>query len=952
MDIATTAPSGRRSRPSLPPMARSTVRTAWWWAALVTALVLAWLQPDGMRRLDLLAYDLALPSAEPSAQAPVVLAIDDASLARLGPWPWPPALYARMIDRLADAGAASVGIAVQFADTGPRPSAGDTALATAIARYGRVALAAAPRPRSQGWLERSPALPDGPPLGHVDVAVDLDGQVRGQHLYAGLERPQVPALALAVWERAAAAGSPSLDVVPMLQRQAPGVWMRNREVFPPRMPALPVHSFADLLDSTDLTALVRGRSVFIGVTATGLGSLLASPLAPAHAQLPALQFHAQVFDALQSGNLIRPATPSAALGLALALVTALALLPRRKRQGVVPARVLLGAAVLVAPLAVSAALLQGFHLWLPPALATLAVAVALAVREAGQLRAVNLRLQRARLHTQAALHAIDDAVITIEAHRRTIRFANHSAQQQVDQAQLEGATLRQAYPLEPESHERLQHALDDCLARGHGIHVPELLHLRSPDGPRTLRATLNPLRSSAGAPPDGAVLVLSDVTGTLAAAREREHAATHDALTGLPNRVLLQQRLQLTLSRVRRHERVSAILFIDLDRFKHINDSLGHHTGDEVLKVVARRLRELCRDTDTVARWGGDEFVLILEDVGGTAGATAAAAKVVDALSQDIALGEDFNQRRLPSAASVGVVMVPRDGHQIEDLLSKADMAMYRAKTHPKASFHFWSSDLDSRLNDRLTLEVELREALLLDRFVLLYQPQYALEGGALVGMEALMRWKRTPDQLVEPSHFIQIAEESGLIIDMGAWAVREATRQIAAWQSAGHQVVPVAVNVSGRQCLGHEFVQVVRDALRDTGIAPRLLRLEITESVAMAEGDQVIDLLRDIRALGVELSLDDFGTGYSSLADLKRFPIDELKIDRSFVQALPHARDDVAIVHATIALARGLGLKVVAEGVETEEQRGFLQALQCDMAQGYFFAEPLTAASMALRLD
>ncbi len=360
-----------------------------------------------------------------------------------------------------------------------------------------------------------------------------------------------------------------------------------------------------------------------------------------------------------------------------------------------------------------------------------------------------------------------------------------------------------------------------------------------------------------------------------------------------------------------------------------------------MLRIIAQRLRALCRDTDTVARWGGDEFVLLLEDVGGQDGAATAATKVVDALTQDIVLDESFGHIVLPCAGSVGVVMAPQDGTDLDALLSKANMAMYRAKAQPQACFQFWSNDINTRLHERLALEMDLRQALRENLFVLHYQPQFSLYGQQMVGLEALMRWQRTPDQLVMPHGFIQVAEECGLIVDMGAWAVLHAARQVALWLRAGLKPVPIAVNISARQCLNRDLVQVVRLALQETGIPPHLLRLEITETTAMSDADQVIGLLHEIRALGVRLAVDDFGTGYSSLAYLKRFPIDELKIDRSFVSDIATDKDNAAIVRATIALAHGLGLQVVAEGVETEAQSRFLADQHCDTVQGYLFGRP-----------
>lgn len=937
-------------------LGRYFARTVWWWAGIATALLLALLRPAGLQRLDLLAYDLLLPRMEPSAQAPVVIAIDDASLARLGQWPWPRSLHAQMVDALRQAGARSIGFAVLFAEPDPHQPAGDAALAAAAARHGHVVLATAPQPLPDGGIAALPLLPalaggTAPPRqGHADVEIDIDGQARSLFLYAGAGRPELPALALAV--QSSATDAPATIAPPDATPPAPGRWVRDKQVYLMGMSRPPqVLSFADALHSPALHDAVQGRSVFIGVTATGLGGQLVTPLAPAHTTLPAVLFHAHAYDAMQSGALVWPLPDWLPLVLALLALGVLALWPQGNARRAVPLRALLGALMLGLPLAASAALLQLGQWWLPPALCTLSLAVALAFRGTTRLREASRNLQRVHMHAQATLRALNDAVVTIDARRRRVRFANPAARRQAFPHQLEGQQLQRVYPLSPDSHARLQQAIDGCLRDGQNVYVHDLLELQPDDGAvRSLRTTVSPLRS----PEDvleGAVLVFTDVTRVVSAARELEYAATHDPLTGLPNRALLHQRLAQTLSRLQRKSGSAALLFIDLDRFKHVNDSLGHHTGDAVLKVLAGRLRALCRDTDTVARWGGDEFVLILEDVAGQEGATMAATKIVQALSQDIELGREFNHLRLPCAGSVGVVLLPRDGTQIEELLSKADMAMYRAKDQPKSGFHFWARELDAHMQDRLALEVDLRQAMHNGRLQLHYQPQFSLQDGRLVGMEALMRWQRTPTQMVPPGEFIPLAEDTGLIIDMGAWAFLQAARQVAQWLRAGLQPVPVAVNVSARQCQNRDLVQVVRMTLRETRIPPELLRVEITESTAMWDAEQVRGLLQDIRTLGVGLSLDDFGTGHSSLVNLKNFPLHELKIDRSFVRALPHNQEDAAIVHATIALAHGLGLKVVAEGVETEEQSRFLAASHCDTAQGFLYGRPVAAGEATRQL-
>lgn len=935
-------------------------RWTWWVAGVLTLLGLSWFNPQFVQRLDLLAYDLLVPTRPDLAQPPLVIAIDDASLNELGRWPWSRARHAAMIDRLGGAGAGAIGMAVLFGEPDLNDPAGDAALAEAIARHGKVVLPVAPTLQSNGRIDPARLMPAWalagakplPTLGHVDVEMDIDGQARRLYLMAGYGHAELPALSLAVRQRMPVPWKESLLPGVRAQSQAgktAEVWVRDHEVLLPRMRDLPTLSFATALRDPRQLPDLRGRAVFIGVTATGLGGELVSSLSGRRSTLSAVEFHAQAYTALVQKSLLQRANALQSALFALLVVSVLALWPQVQGR-----QVLWANSLLVLPLLSSALFLRLAHLWLPPALAILALTVALMVWLAGKFQLVGRQLLQSRQHSLATLHAIGDGVVTLDALGRTIQYANPTAISQSGHPRLTGLTLSQAFSLLPDSLLRLQVAVDECLQLKRRVAVTEHLGLLPAPGAgpqRYLSATVSPLFSPDGQL-DGVVLVQSDVTAALAAAHELDHAATHDALTGLPNRVLLHERIERVLARAHRRGNSAAILFLDLDRFKHVNDSLGHRTGDEVLKIVAQRLLTLTRDTDTVARWGGDEFVVVLEDLVDQAGAAAAALKMIDLLSQDIELGPNFGNLRLPSAVSVGVVMSPQDGTELDDLLSKADMAMYRAKAQPKASYRFWSDDSNIGIQARLALEVDMRQGMREHQFVLHYQPQFAFNDHRLVGMEVLMRWQRTPGKLVMPNEFIHVAEGSGLIVDLGAWAVLEAARQIARWLASGLQPVPLAVNVSARQCLNWDLIQVVRLALQETGIPPALLRLEITETTAMTDVDQVIGLLQSIRALGVGLVLDDFGTGYSSLAHLKRFPIDELKIDRSFVSDVATNKSDLAIVRATIALAHGLDIMVVAEGIETQEQSRFLAAEKCDVAQGYLygFPQPVLDASKLLQ--
>jgi diguanylate cyclase (GGDEF)-like protein/PAS domain S-box-containing protein len=419
--------------------------------------------------------------------------------------------------------------------------------------------------------------------------------------------------------------------------------------------------------------------------------------------------------------------------------------------------------------------------------------------------------------------------------------------------------------------------------------------------------------------------------------------ATHDALTKLPNRVMFAQRLEHALSQAARHGRRLAVLFIDLDRFKVINDTMGHDIGDAVLREAARRLIECLRASDTVARLGGDEFVVLLEELSDPMYVTSVASKLTQAIAQPVSLGG----REYHVTASIGASTYPDDAADAQSLLKNADIAMYRAKEQGRNTFQFYSAELNLHTVERLTLESGLRRALERNELVLRYQPQVELRSGRIMGVEALIRWQHPEHGLLSPDRFIGIAEETGLIVPIGNWVLHAARAAHREWREQGAPPTRISVNLSARQFLDEDLLRDLRIMVGEDGFALGCLELEITESMVMRDPDRVVALLRELRQLSVRVAIDDFGTGQSSLAYLKRFPVDALKVDQSFVAGIPGDLGDAAITQAVIAMAHNLGMKVIAEGVETRAQRDFLAAQGCDEYQGYFFAEPLPAEAM-----
>jgi diguanylate cyclase (GGDEF)-like protein len=424
---------------------------------------------------------------------------------------------------------------------------------------------------------------------------------------------------------------------------------------------------------------------------------------------------------------------------------------------------------------------------------------------------------------------------------------------------------------------------------------------------------------------------------------EIEHLAYHDALTGLPNRPLFMDRLIMALAQATRANQKLAVFFLDLDRFKDINDSLGHSLGDSLLKAVAERIRRCVREGDTVARFGGDEFTLLIPRIDNIEDAAKIAHKIIETLRIPFLISE----RELFVTTSVGIAISPSDGRDPETLVRNADTAMYRAKDQGRDSYQLYAPAMNARALERLAMENMLRKALSQRELTVFYQPIIDLGSKRIAGLEALVRWQHPELGLLLPAHFISTAELSGLIVPIGSWVLLTAAKQLRVWQKRIDSGLTVSVNLSARQFAQPNLVASVAQALDETGIDPDTLELEITESNAMQNAENTIHTLRELKALGVRISMDDFGTGYSSLNYLKRFPIDTLKLDQSFVRDIVTDDRDAAIVSSVIALAHSLDLQVIAEGVETEEQLAFMRQQRCDRIQGFFFSAPMRAEEL-----
>jgi diguanylate cyclase (GGDEF)-like protein/PAS domain S-box-containing protein len=446
----------------------------------------------------------------------------------------------------------------------------------------------------------------------------------------------------------------------------------------------------------------------------------------------------------------------------------------------------------------------------------------------------------------------------------------------------------------------------------------------------------------------GAAIVLRDTSAARAMSLRLSHLASHDPLTDLPNRLLLGDRLARALALAHRHQGRLAVLFLDIDRFKYINDSLGHILGDELLRAVAREVTVCVRSSDTVSRHGGDEFVVVLSELEHAEDAAMGAQKIIAALARPHKLAG----HELHISVSIGISVYPDDGEDAETLLQSADTALYHAKDQGRDCFKFFKPDLNVRAVERQSIEAGLHGALDKQQFELFYQPKMNLRTGTVAGAEALIRWRHPDRGLVEPAQFVPIAEDCGLIKPIGRWVLHEACRQAQAWQDAGLPPIPVSVNISAVEFRSSGFLTNIIDVLKETRLDPRYLEIELTESVLMAHIEATSSVLHALKTLGVQLAIDDFGTGWSSLSYLNHFPIDALKVDKSFVQEITSSSSPAPIVSAVISMGKSLKHRVIAEGVETGDQLAFLRAADCGEGQGYYFSPPLVAQQFARILE
>ena len=551
---------------------------------------------------------------------------------------------------------------------------------------------------------------------------------------------------------------------------------------------------------------------------------------------------------------------------------------------------------------------------------------------------------------QVTLNCIGDGVACTDAGGK-ITYLNATAEQLTGWSWEEASgrpVMEILRILEATTREVVPNPMKMELGQKQSLHLPANCLLVRRDGFETpIEDSVAPIHDSDGHP-TGAVIVFRDVSATRAMELQLAHSAQHDFLTGLPNRMLIADRILQSIALAPRHGKKAAVLFLDLDGFKHINDSLGHAVGDMLLQSVAARLVACVRAADTVSRQGGDEFVVLLSQMEQAEDGAITARRML----QEVAKVHCIANHDLHVTTSIGVSVYPDDGADAETLIKNADTAMYRAKENGRQGYQFFKAVMNVRAVERQSIEEKLRRALERDEFEVHYQPKISLVSGQITGAEALLRWTHPDLGSVSPARFVPVAEDCGVIMSIGNWVLREACKQACAWMAAGLPVTSMAVNISAMEFRCDTFLDGIFDILEETGLPASLLELELNESVLMKNASSTASILRTLKEKGVRLAVDDFGTGYSSLSYLRKFPIDALKIDQSFIRQISTSSEDPTIVAAVISIGRSLKLRVVAEGVETGEELAFLRHNNCDEAQGYLFSRPVPPQQFATFLQ
>jgi len=908
---------------------------------IILALLLATLsvllyQFEGLTRSDNLFYDLESATIKPPIDKNIVIvAIDDASLKRLGRWPWSRSIHARMLNRLSSANVKAIGMDILFMEPDIMHPENDQLLAKAIRQNDNIVLPVMTRVQNNGiFITKSmPEIADVADQGHVNLHFDSQGIVRKINMRLELNNGQVlPSMALALSQKI----NKNVKLTNFTSQEPTLIAFTNpsdqfRQI-----------SFSDVLLNPHISQSLRGKTVLIGMTATGLGTRIATSVSSNQRLMSGIEFQANALSAIQSGRLIQPIN-----WLTYALLSFLLIVfPVILYQFLKPGTALLLTLVFLALTTTGGfLLLKHLNLWAAPSSIIFCLILSYPLWTLRKLKQLGNSLYKEHENAEATLRAIGDAVITTDK-QGLIEYMNPAAEKMLA-CHLENTKNKPFTEICQFVEKNESTLLNAHLLTTEEEQANTKILKNKNNKEYAVRMNRSPLFSEDGAQA-GSVYALNDLTEIISINKKIAFIATHDTLTGLPNRTLIQDLMEQAINSATRDNLIFAVLFIDLDGFKKVNDGMGHGCGDLLLQEVAKRLQSCVRQSDTTARWGGDEFIILLDKLTYPSDAADVSIKIKNSLAKPFKI----RNQEVYITPSIGISLFPVDGQQVDVLLARADTAMYNIKQRGKNNFCFYSQSLESQAKEKLILDAELRQALQSDEFRIYYQPQFNLSSEQLIGMEALIRWQHPEKGFLNPNEFIPLAEETGLIVPIGKWLVQTLCQQLKSWKSQGLPVIQVAINLSARQFLQKDLVKSITQEIDKHGITTSSLQIEITESMMIQDINQVINTMNEFKSAGISIAIDDFGTGYSSLEYLKRLPIDKLKIDKSFIGNILHDSDDASIVQAVIAMGHNMNMQIIAEGVETKEQASFLYERNCDFAQGFYFSKPVSAHVMKEKIE
>ena len=889
-----------------------------------------------LKQWDNLFYDMELSVRTPIAEDSVVIvAIDDASLTKLGHWPWSRAIHARLIDQLTAVNVAAVAMDILFMEPDRIHPENDQLLASAIRRNGRVIMPVLTSIQDQQFVITKP-LPEiadaAAQLAHVNIQFDSQGIVRKLDLEMNLNNGEVlPAMSLALSKQNGKYNPSFISGLENILINFSGPPGHFQHV-----------SYVDVLQKKDVQQKLQGKTIFIGMTASGLGSRIATPVSNKLQLMSGIEFQANAFSTIQSGRIVQAMQWVGYLLISILLIAPPVFIFRCIRPSYALILLLVFSMLTILT---SLLLLNNLLQWFSPLPILICQVLSYPLWSKQQLEQLEHSLFKAHEKSTATLNAIGEAVVTTD-HKNCITFMNPAAEIMFD---------RPLAVVKQQAFSELFQVLDDTSFELIGIEKlttanknTEVQAIRNLQGKEIAVHITSSMMHDEKKRSIGVVYAFNDLSEIIRVHQKIAFVATHDSLTKLPNRVLLQDRLQQAIIKAKRETLSFALLFIDLDGFKKINDAMGHDCGDVLLQTVANRLRNWVRKSDTISRWGGDEFIILLENLALPSDAADVAGKIIASLSSVVLL----NQQEVFVTPSIGISLYPDDGVHAAELIAKSDTAMYNVKKHGKNNYCFYSHKLENQAKEKLLLETELRKAIDASEFEMYYQPQIDISSNQLIGAEALIRWNHPQKGLIAPDKFIPLAEEIGLMVRLGEWIIENVCLQLNTWKTQGFKPIKVAINLSAQQFVDKDLVSIISREIKKHDLAPELIQVEITESMMLQDIEQVIKILTDLKSAGISIAIDDFGTGYSSLEYLKRLPIDKLKIDKSFIDHVLHDPDDASIVQAVIALGHNMNMQIIAEGVENELQANFLQDKNCDFAQGYFYSKAVPAQKMGLMFE